>query len=69
MSLANTNLPWWVVIFTEQPQCLYYFGPFDSSSEAESHRAGYVEDLELEGASGIFVEIKQCQPLILTKEG
>ena len=55
------NLPWWVVIQTAKPRCTYYFGPFESESEAKRDRDGYVEDLTQEGAQGITVEIKQCQ--------
>ena len=62
------NLPWWVEIKTAQPQCLYYFGPFDSLDEAQSHQSGYVEDLRREGAEEIFFEIKQLNPKVLTME-
>ncbi|MEG3435890.1 DUF1816 domain-containing protein [Pannus brasiliensis CCIBt3594] len=61
-------LPWWVEIGTEEPRCLYYFGPFDSYEEALSNQAGYIEDLESESAIGIVTAIKQCQPEILTIE-
>ncbi len=64
----SSQLPWWVEISTKSPHCLYYFGPFDSFAEAQSHKPGYVDDLEKEGALGITVEIKQCQPVILTQE-
>jgi hypothetical protein len=32
--------PWWIEITTTQPKCLYYFGPFESFSEALSHQSG-----------------------------
>jgi CpcD/allophycocyanin linker domain/Domain of unknown function (DUF1816) len=37
LSAINENqgvnfLPWWVEIFTNEPRCLYYFGPFNRSS-------------------------------------
>jgi hypothetical protein len=66
--LANrqTTLPWWVEVQTSVPQCTYYFGPFDYHDEAKASRAGYVEDLEGEGASDIVVRVKQCQPDVLT---
>ncbi|ACK70196.1 Domain of unknown function DUF1816 [Gloeothece citriformis PCC 7424] len=60
--------PWWVEISTAQPKCLYYFGPFDSADEAQSHKPGYVEDLQAEGAIGISIDIKQCYPQLLTQE-
>jgi hypothetical protein len=70
-SLLNTHpqpLLWWIEIYTEFPRCLYYFGPFDSGEEAQSHQAGYLDDLHQEGAENILAEIKQCQPLTLTQE-
>ncbi|TRT78883.1 MAG: DUF1816 domain-containing protein [Microcystis aeruginosa Ma_AC_P_19900807_S299] len=60
--------PWWIEITTTQPKCLYYFGPFESFSEALSHQSGYIEDLQSESALGINSEIKQCQPEVLTQE-
>ncbi len=62
------KLPWWVEIMTTRPHCLYYFGPFDTMSEAQIHQGGYIEDLQQEGALGIIINIKQCQPLVLTQE-
>ncbi|MDJ0702188.1 MAG: DUF1816 domain-containing protein [Leptolyngbyaceae cyanobacterium MO_188.B28] len=41
---------WWLEISTESPRCEYYFGPFESESEAVQARSGYVEDLEQEGS-------------------
>jgi hypothetical protein len=64
--LHTLGQAWWVEISTENPHCTYYFGPFSSDGEAESERAGYVEDLEKEGAQGIKVTIKRCKPSQLT---
>lgn len=57
---------WWVEIKTESPRCIYYFGPFLGSKDAEAAKAGYIEDLEKEGAQGIFVSVKRCKPSRLT---
>jgi hypothetical protein len=65
----TSNLPWWVEISTITPKCLYYFGPFSSSVEAQAHQSGYIEDLQKEGAQGITAQVKQCQPAFLTQEG
>jgi hypothetical protein len=62
----QSTLAWWVKIVTETPQCTYYFGPFDSAREADLAQAGYIEDLEGEGAKGIAVQILQDEPKILT---
>lgn len=59
-------VPYWVEIKTQQPKCLYYFGPFSSRSEAHKRQHGYVEDLIAEKAIGISVEIKRCLPTRLT---
>ena len=57
---------WWVEIHTNNPQCTYYFGPFETASEAQALQAGYLEDLRQEQAQIITAEIKQCQPQKLT---
>lgn len=58
--------PWWVKISTSQPKCVYYFGSFDNRLEAVKALPGYIEDLEEEQAKGIFAEIKQEYPQLLT---
>ena len=57
---------WWIEIHTNNPQCTYYFGPFETASEAQALQAGYVEDLRQEQALILTVQIKQCQPSQLT---
>ncbi|NHC34370.1 DUF1816 domain-containing protein [Scytonema millei] len=57
---------WWVEIITTKPHCTYYFGPFSSHDEAKAAYPGYVEDLDGEGAQGIAIVIKRCQPTELT---
>jgi hypothetical protein len=68
--LINTfdylGLAWWVEIVTQNPRCTYYFGPFLSSSDARLSSIGYIEDLEMEGATGITMHIKRCKPNTLT---
>jgi hypothetical protein len=64
--LSSLGLAWWVEITTENPRCTYYFGPFPSLSVAQSHKGGYVEDLQNEGAQNITVTVKRCKPNKLT---
>jgi hypothetical protein len=68
--LINTfnglGLAWWVEVITQNPSCTYYFGPFLSSAEASEASNGYIEDLEIEGAQGIIVNVKRCKPNVLT---
>ncbi len=51
---------WWIEISTDLPHCLYYFGPFQSKTEAAQSEAGYVEDLKQEGAEIIQVTMMKC---------
>lgn len=66
--LEFLGLAWWVEVKTESPECTYYFGPFATVKDAKVAQSGYIEDLELEGARGIKVEIKRCKPASLTIE-
>lgn len=67
ISLLNFfGLAWWVEVKTSSPRCIYYFGPFLTSQEAEDAKAGYVEDIENEGAEGISVSTYRCKPISLT---
>ena len=60
------GLAWWVEIKTTVPNCTYYFGPFLTSSEAQSAMPGYIQDLEQENASGIEAVVRRCKPRDLT---
>ncbi len=72
MNLAQTiekepmEMHWWIEIFSTQPCCTYYFGPFESDQQAFLDQDGYIEDLVNEGAQGITVQIKWCKPKELT---
>jgi Domain of unknown function (DUF1816) len=57
---------WWIEIVTTNPKCIYYFGPFHNSQEAETMRLGYIEDLQAEGAKDIQAIVKYCNPKQLT---
>jgi hypothetical protein len=46
--LEKMGMAWWVEIVTEQPKCIYYFGPFASRrkySEADTSRKVGIEML------------------------
>lgn len=63
------SAPWWVKITTAEPNCTYYFGPFDSELEAEQAKPGYIEDLQGEGAQQITTSLQQSDaPKELTIE-
>jgi S-formylglutathione hydrolase FrmB len=67
-TLQLVGQAWWVEITTDQPHCIYYFGPFSTEAEADNAKAGYIEDLESEQAQGINVVIKRCKPTEMTIE-
>ncbi|NJN74561.1 MAG: DUF1816 domain-containing protein [Limnothrix sp. RL_2_0] len=58
--LEILGLAYWLEITTEQPKCIYYFGPFSSREEAIACQAGYLEDLAAEGAENIRVNLQRC---------
>lgn len=64
--LDSVGKAYWVEITTDSPACIYYFGPFLTAREAEVAQAGYLEDLKGEGAQGISLTVKRCQPSELT---
>lgn len=67
LSEEKTNeFGWWVEVVTALPSCTYYFGPFASVQEADLAQVGFFEDLKQEGAKGVTIQIKQCQPKKLT---
>ena len=66
VKIPKSKIAWWVKITTDKPKCIYFFGPFDSSSEAQLSQQGYIDDLTGENAIGIRVAIQQCEPTELT---
>ena len=67
--LSFFSAPWWVKITTAEPNCIYYFGPFDKEQEAEQAKPGYIEDLQQEGAQKIEARLQQsAEPEELTIE-
>ena len=53
---------WWLKITTSQPQCVYYFEPFQSQQEASNNLSGYQADLEEEQANVVEIKLNQCFP-------
>ncbi len=70
-NIFGASKSWWLEIKTSQPNCTYYFGPFDSEAEAETLKGGYIEDLEQEGAQNIRYALHRCarpEPLTIVDE-
>jgi hypothetical protein len=65
--LPQMNLSWWLKVKTQSPDCIYYFGPFDSKEEAVLLQAGFLEDLIQEGAQNIRLAVKKVRPQNLTQ--
>jgi Domain of unknown function (DUF1816) len=65
---TSTELMWWTKLYTKNPFCIYYFGPFAKIEDAENSRFGYIEDLEKEGSTIVFLRFLQLNPQNLTVE-
>lgn len=65
-TVSRLKSNYWAEITTTTPNCIYYFGPFETFEEAQSAYPGYVEDLESEGALEIKVLVKRMNPDALT---
>jgi Domain of unknown function (DUF1816) len=61
-----TSMSWWLEVFTTQPWCTYYFGPFESLQEAALAEDGYIEDLVTEDAGRVTAQIIWGNPKELT---
>lgn len=61
------GLAYWAIVKTKDPECVYYFGPFLTEAEAEQHKAGFIADLNEEGAEIKEFSISRCRkPASLT---
>lgn len=58
--------PYWLEIKTQNPDCTYYFGHFDTPLAARLMQHGYIKDLIEEEAIVVSIELKQCEPIQLT---
>ncbi|NJM74661.1 MAG: DUF1816 domain-containing protein [Acaryochloridaceae cyanobacterium RU_4_10] len=62
----TSELRWWLEVRTINPICIYFFGPFENQSEAESSQEGFFQDLESENAWVLYSDIKLYNPHRLT---
>jgi hypothetical protein len=65
-SAETTALDWWLEVRTLNPNCIYFFGPFENQSEAESSQEGFFQDLESENAWVLYSNVKLDNPHQLT---
>lgn len=68
-STETAELHWWIEIGTISPICIYFFGPFESESEAKSSKEGFHQDLKGENARVLYSNVKFCRPRQLTIDG
>jgi Domain of unknown function (DUF1816) len=68
ISTTSNELMWWTKVYTKVPFCIYYFGPFNNADDAKNSRFGYIEDLENEGSTVVFIRFLQLNPQHLTVE-
>ena len=62
------GLAWWAKIETEQPDAIYWFGPFITKRSLKENMSSFINDLTDEGASNVrhsFVRCKKEEPLTL----
>ncbi len=51
------NQSWWLEIMAASPSCGYFFGPFESESEALEEQLRYVNDIERQGREVLLVSV------------
>ncbi len=66
-SLGNRlGLAWWAKIETDNPNSIYWFGPFLTKKNLQSKVIGFMDDLSEEGVGSIdhsFVRCRRVEPL------
>ena len=61
-SLGNSvGLAWWAKVETNQPDVIYWFGPFLTRRSLKLSLTGFVEDLTAESPSGINHSLIRCR--------
>ena len=66
-SLGNSfGLAWWAKVETNQPDVIYWFGPFLTRRSLKVRLTGFVEDLNAESPEGInhsLIRWRRNEPL------
>ena len=60
------GLAWWAKIETENPQTIYWYGPFLTKRSLEKNIASFIDDLSKEGIKNVkqsFMRCKKEEPL------
>ena len=62
------GLAWWAKIETEEPNAIYWYGPFITKRSLKENMSSFIEDLTNEGYKNIqhsFVRCKKEEPLTI----
>ena len=55
------GLAWWAKIETEQPNTIYWFGPFITKRSLKENISSFIEDLSEEGSKNIKYTLMRCK--------
>lgn len=71
--VANAlGLAWWAKVCSEDPQLIYWVGPFVRRTQLERHLLLFLKDLQLEGAQDVTAQRLRCrcrEPLTYSLSG
>ena len=54
------GLAWWAKIETDQPNSIYWFGPFITKRSLEENMSSFIKDLTDEGSKNIKYSLVRC---------
>jgi hypothetical protein len=55
------GLAWWAKIETEQPNTIYWYGPFITKRSLKENMSSFLKDLKEEGSIGIKHSLVRCK--------
>ena len=55
------GLAWWAKIETEQPNSIYWYGPFITKSSLKKNMTAFIKDLTDEGSTNIKHSLFRCK--------
>ena len=55
------GLAWWAKVRSEDPQFIYWLGPFVRRSTLERHLLLFLRDLQLDGAQDVTAQRFRCR--------
>ena len=55
------GLAWWAKVETDQPSCVYWFGPFITKRSLKENMPSFINDLSEEGYKNIKHSLVRCK--------